>query len=161
MQGFGLQKGYRNVNNQIVMFSSQDLIEKVVKRMPQLAVDYYAKGRFKTSNLYKISPIVISSLYIAQSAYEKEFSIKDIGNDFYEISFEGNKETPTFSAKGRYGKQLETSMFFITINKTSFYRNKFDICFTFKNLDALAADLHSRLAFAIIVTGKQIGRAHV
>ena len=156
MQGFGLQKGYRNVNNQIVMFSSQDLIEKVVKRMPQLAVDYYAKGRFKTSNLYKISPIVISSLYIAPNAYEREFSIKDIGNDFYEISFEGNKETPTFSAKGRYGKQLETSMFFITINKTSFYRNKFDICFTFKNLDALAADLHSRLAFDFKMTGSSV-----
>ena len=156
MQGFGLQKGYRNVNNQIVMFSSQDLIEKVVKRMPQLAVDYYAKGRFKTSNLYKISPIVISSLYIAPNAYEREFSIKDIGNDFYEISFEGNKETPTFSAKGRYGKQLETSMFFITINKTPFYRNKFDICFTFKNLDALAADLHSRLAFDFKMTGSSV-----
>ena len=50
----------------------------------------------------------------------KEFSIKDIGNDFTEISFEGNKETPTFSRKGRYGKQLKHPCFFITINKTSF-----------------------------------------
>ena len=37
MQGIWFAEGVSNVNNQIVMFSSQDLIEKVVKRMPELA----------------------------------------------------------------------------------------------------------------------------
>jgi hypothetical protein len=78
MQGFGVQQGYRNVNNQVIMFSSYDLIAKVVDRLP-LTVDCYNKGRFKTNSLYKICPLTIIQNYISPEAYAYEFTIKDKG----------------------------------------------------------------------------------
>ena len=50
MQGFNIQSGFRNVNNQLIMFSSIDLSKIAVERM-NLSVDYETKGRFKTNNL--------------------------------------------------------------------------------------------------------------
>ena len=77
MQGFGVQQGYKNVNNQIIMLGSSDLIGKAIDNL-DLEVDYYTRGRFKYRNLYKKSPIKITADYISKEAYQYEFSFKVI-----------------------------------------------------------------------------------
>ena len=47
-QGFGLEPVYNNINNQLVMLGSYDLLGRVVDSIPFLQVDYYTQGRFKT-----------------------------------------------------------------------------------------------------------------
>ena len=51
MQGFGIESGYRNINNQVIMLGSYDLVCKVVDSIPYLKVDYISKGSFKTRNM--------------------------------------------------------------------------------------------------------------
>src|ERR1035437_6620294 len=52
MQGFGVDAGFRNVNNQVIMFGSYDLVCKVVDSIPFLKVDYITKGNFKSHGRY-------------------------------------------------------------------------------------------------------------
>ncbi|MGC3979297.1 MAG: hypothetical protein QM751_14375 [Paludibacteraceae bacterium] len=47
MQGFGVQSGFRNLENQSYILKSYDFISRVVDSMPSLKVDYFSKGRFK------------------------------------------------------------------------------------------------------------------
>nr|MBP6231383.1 hypothetical protein [Paludibacteraceae bacterium] len=156
MEGFSVQGGYRNVNNQIVMFSSLDLIKKVVKDLKDLHIEYYTRGRFTSTNLYKKSPVQIETLFISPNGYEQELFLEDLGNNAYQISYAGNKQIAAFTVKGEYGKQLETSLFFITISKTDFYRNNFQLYFGFRNIDQLASMLHSRLKFAFKMEGSSV-----
>src|ERR1035437_58665 len=88
MQGFGVQSGYKNVANQVIMLGSYDLVCKVVDSIPFLKVDYISKGPFITRNLYRTSPIVIHSDYISPEAYNLLFKIKLRSNGTYTITVE-------------------------------------------------------------------------
>jgi hypothetical protein len=91
MQGFGIESGYKNVKNQIIMLNSYDLVSKVVDSIPFLKVDYISKGSFKSKNLYRTSPIIIQSDYIAPEAYDLLFKINLRSNGTFTISVEDNK----------------------------------------------------------------------
>ena len=69
MQGFGIQESFRNVNNQVIMLSSYDLMARVVDSLPQFRTEYISRGRFRTNNVYGWSPISITTDYVAPEAY--------------------------------------------------------------------------------------------
>ena len=118
LQGFGAEKAYRNVNNQVIMFGSHDIIERTVAKQPDLLVDYYSLGRFRQTNLYKQSPIVVQMAYVSPESYEREFIFTDLGGDEFEIKAEETHSQSEFYCKGKYGEPIENSLFFLTINKT-------------------------------------------
>ena len=104
MQGFGVQAGYRNVNNQIIMFGSHDLVGKVIDKLP-FTIDTYTKGKFKETNLYKQEPVTIVHDFLAPEAYSTEFQIKDLGDDrHYEVSW--LRGETSIQQVGEYGKPL-------------------------------------------------------
>jgi len=153
MQGFGVQQGYRNVNNQVIMFSSYDLIGKVVDRLP-LTVDCYNKGTFKTNSLYKICPVNIEHTFISDDAYSIEFTITDKGNNNYIITYERNNKLTILH--GKYGISLQNSLFFLNINKTEFFTSGFSFFFSFKNRDALISSYNSKLSFDFAMEGSSV-----
>ena len=59
MQGFGVDAGYKNVNNQMIMLGSYDLTSRVVDSLPFFNVEYITQGRFKTRQLFRQTPIVV------------------------------------------------------------------------------------------------------
>ncbi len=113
MQGFIAEHAYRNVNNQVIMFGSFDLISRVIAKQPELTTDYYTRGRFKETNLYKHSPIHISKDFVVGSAYNREFEFEDNSDDTYKITIPETKESPEVILKGKYGEQLESCFFFL------------------------------------------------
>ena len=102
MQGFGVQSGYKNANNQVIMLGSNDLIGKVVDSLPFFKVDYISKGSFKTRNMYKTSPIIIQSDYISPEAYNLQFKINLRSNGTFIITVEDNKLLSNFKIEGSY-----------------------------------------------------------
>lgn len=152
MQGFGVQAGYRNVNNQIIMFGSRDLVGQVVDKMP-LSVDYYTRGRFKTNSLYKLAPIAIAHTTVAAEAYGIEFSAID-ENGGYRIVWEANDKE--YSVRGQYGFPLKHPLFYIVVNKTDLYRSGYKINFSFVSRESLIDDFSSRLAFDFVMTGSSV-----
>ncbi|MDD4990742.1 MAG: polysaccharide biosynthesis tyrosine autokinase [Paludibacter sp.] len=158
MQGFGIQSGYRNMSNQVIMLSSNDLVSKVVDSLPFLKVDYISKGSFKTRNLYNTSPIYIESNYVAPEAYGILFKIKMRANGTYLITVDDNKHFSNVKIEGRYGQPVQHNLFFITVNCINKYVGNNDMYFKFRDRESLVSDFASRLNFAYVTEGSSVLR---
>ncbi|MBP5260425.1 MAG: polysaccharide biosynthesis tyrosine autokinase [Paludibacteraceae bacterium] len=156
MQGFSVEKAYRNVNNQVIMFGSNDLIRRVIDQQPDLTVDYYTHGRFRSTNLYKQSPIRIEHEYIAPQSYNREFRLEDLGGDKFRISAEATKKLPEMSLEGVYDEEISTSHFFLKISKTSFYREGMALYFKLYDPEQLTAAYSSKLSFDFLMKGSSV-----
>lgn len=156
MQGFGIESGFRNVNNQVIMLGSYDLVCKVVDSIPFLKVDYISKGSFKTRNLYKTSPIIIESDYISPEAYNITFKIKLRSNGTYIITVEDNKLFSNLNIEGQYGQPIQHNLFFITVNNVNKSMGNSEMYFMFKSRESLVSDFSSRLNFGYVVEGSSV-----
>jgi len=156
MQGFGIQSGYKNVKNQVIMLGSNDLVSKVVDSLPFLKVDYISKGSFKTRNLYRTTPIYIHADYIAPEAYGVLFKIRLRSNGTYNISVDDNNLFSKFQLEGRYGIPIQHNLFFITVNNVNKYMGNTDLYFKFRTKESLVSDFSSRLNFGYVVEGSSV-----
>ncbi len=156
MQGFGIESGYRNSNNQVIMLGSYDLVCKVVDSLPFMKVDYISKGSFKTRNIYKSSPITIESDYVSPEAYNILFKIKLNSNGTYTITVEDNKLFSNLSIQGRYGQPIQHNLFFITVNNVNKFMGNSDIYFRFRSRESLVSDFSSRLSFSYVMEGSSV-----
>lgn len=156
MQGFGVEDGYRNVDNQVIMLGSYDLVSKVVDSLPQLKVDYISKGNFKTRNLYSASPIYIQSDYIAPEAYNLLFKINLHSNGTFTITVDDNKQFANFKLTGRIGESVSNNLFFITVYNLYSYNGNTELYFKFRNKESLVSDFTSRLKFNYVTEGSSV-----
>jgi capsular exopolysaccharide synthesis family protein len=156
MQGFGVESGFKNVNNQVIMLGSYDLVCKVVDSLPFISVDYISKGSFKTRNLYNSSPILIKSDYVAPEAYNLLFKIKLRSNGVFTITVEDNKLYSNFEIEGRYGQPIQHNLFFITVNNVNGNLLNSDMYFQFRSRESLVSDFSSRLNFGYVVEGSSV-----
>jgi len=156
MQGFGVESGFRNAQNQVIMLGSYDLIGKVVDSLPYLKVDYISMGSFKTRNLYHTSPIIIQSDYVAPEAYNLLFKIKLRSNGTYTITVDENKLYKNFLLEGRYGEPIQHNLFFITVNNIDNFMGNNDLYFRFRSRESLVDDFSSRVNFAYVTEGSSV-----
>jgi capsular exopolysaccharide synthesis family protein len=156
MQGFGVQSGYKNLDNQLVMLSSYDFISRVVDSLPSLKIDYISKGRFKTRNLYKNSPIEITTEYIDPRIYDVPLKLSINNDGSFVITDEDGSAENNLNVKGRFGEPIEHVLFFITVNPTIKPIQKRDIYFTFRSKESLIADFMSRLELAFVSDGSSV-----
>lgn len=156
MQGFGVETGYRNVNNQVIMLGSYDLVCKVVDSLPSIKVDFISKGSFKTRNLYNTSPISIESDFVSPEAYNILFKIKLRSNGTYTITVDDNKFYNNFLLEGRYGQPVQHNLFFITVNNVNKFLGNSEIYFQFRSRESLVSDFSSRLSFKYVVEGSSV-----
>ncbi len=152
MQGFGVQAGYRNVNNQIIMFGSRDLVGKVVDKMG-LDIDTYTRGRFKTNNLYKFEPVKINQIALSNEAYAYEFAILD-KNDGFKIVWE--RDDVKYSIDGKYNVPLKNKLFNIIVTRTDLYRPGYKFYFRFRDRQSFIDDFSSRLSFDFVMKGASV-----
>ena len=156
MQGFGVQSGYRNVDNQTVMLTSYDLISRVVDSIPFLSVDYITKSRFKTRNLYNETPIVINIDFVDPKIYGVMFKLSINSDGTYVITDENGTIDKTLTAKGRLGIPIQHNLFFITVEPTSNKILRREIYFRFRSKESLISDFMSRLQIGFVQEGSSV-----
>ncbi|MCE5332403.1 MAG: polysaccharide biosynthesis tyrosine autokinase [Bacteroidales bacterium] len=156
MQGFGVQAGYKNVDNQVIMLGSYDLVSKVVDSLPQLKVDYITKGRFKTRNLYYASPINIQFDFVAPEAYNLLFKINLNSNGKFTITVDDKSKFKEFKVDGRIGIPVSTRLFYLTVYNSNGFYSKSELYFRFRDHESLVADFTSRLNFQYVVEGSSV-----
>ncbi len=156
MQGFGVQAGYKNVDNQVIMLGSYDLISRVIDSLPQMGVEYISKGRFKTRNLYYDSPILIEYNYITPEIYNTLFKINLNSNGKFTITYDENSNNKSFYVEGKIGQPVRTKLFDITIYNSNGYSSDGSLYFQFRDKESLVADFSSRLNFQYVVEGSSV-----
>ncbi len=145
VSGFYTGSGLRNINNQIIMYQSYDLVSKAIEQLG-ITNDVYLKTKFKKISCYKTAEIQIKESYIDGSAYSMEFEIQGLDENKYRISYLGDDHRAPFSIEGEYGKSIQHQLFFLTVNKTELYVNpQYQYNFSFYSKSGLISDYMSRL----------------
>lgn len=144
MQGFGVGAGYTNVNNQLIILGSYDLIGRTVDSLPFMNVEYITKGRFKTRNIYRNTPISVEYTQVAPGAYNHLFKCM-LQQDGSLLITTSDEKFP-FSYVGHYGEELTTSLFTAKIWPTSIMLQPGQyIYFRFRTRESLTSEFCSRL----------------
>lgn len=152
MQGFNVQSSYRNVNNQLVMFGSHELVGKAIDKLPFI-IDCYTRGKFKTNDLYKIAPADIKYSFVSPDAYGNEYTIKDSGDGYVISWMRGDVE---HHIAGVYGRLLQCSQFFILVNRSDMFTPGYKFYFRFNKRDDLVNEYCGRLAFDFVLKGSSV-----
>ncbi len=159
MQGFGVQAGYRNLNNQVIMLQSYDLLTRVVDSLPFMKVDYISQGRFKIRNVYKNTPIYIQPEAISPEAYKLLFKVELLPEGKYNITVDSeDKRYSDFKITGVSGEPIKNSLFTITLNDLRPQPTPSEIYFRFRTTESLVNEFYYRLQFAYVTEGSSILR---
>lgn len=144
--GFFMGNSSRNINNQVLMYRSYDLITKAVREL-NVTSDVYEKTRFKKINKYKSSVVTLQESYVDGAAYALEFGLKGVTDSTYQVFFEGDKHRDAFTIEGVYGQSIQHQLFFLTVEKTDLYvDSNYQYYFRFLSKNQLIGDYSGRLA---------------
>ena len=154
MQGFGVDAGYKNVNNQMIMLGSYDLTSRVVDSLPFLNVEYITQGRFKTRYLYRQTPIIVETINIDPRAYDILFQVNFNDDGSFRVS--STDEDVELSIDANYGEQISCNLFDIKIWPTELMINSGKIYFRFRSHESLVDEFMSRLQLSFVTEGSTV-----
>ena len=154
MSGFGVDAGYKNVNNQMIMLGSYDLMSRVVDSLPFLNVEYITQGRFKTRQLYRQTPILVESKRLDPRAYGILYQVLFEKDGTFRIS--STDENIPLEVTAHYGEEINTPLFDITIWPTEMMINSGKVYFRFRTHESLVDEFMSRLQLSFVTEGSTV-----
>ena len=154
MQGFGVDAGLKNVNNQMIMLGSYDLMGRVVDSLPFMQVEYITQGRFKTRNIYRQTPINIEPAHVDSRAYGLLFQV-DFRNDGTMHITSTDEKTP-LDLDVHYGEPVHCNLFEITVWPTELMTNNGRLFFRFRSRESLVEEFMSRLQLSFVREGSTV-----
>jgi len=146
LEGFGLQPGTKNLDNQMLILSSYTLIEKTLEELP-LDIDYYYKGRILTASYYPNNPIRVIADSTSEIPYGLEFRFtfdKDKNN-----AFRLSDEDENFESDFYFGQKIIYEKSFFSIFPDPEYwppqKPGQEIFFKFQDRETLIENYRKRL----------------
>lgn len=154
MQGFGVDASYKNVNNQVIMLGSYDLMCRVVDSLPFLQTEYLTQGRFRTRNLYHQTPIVVESESIDAHSFGMMFEVDFLKDGSLRVS-SANEDLP-FETITHYGELIDCSFFKARIWPTQQMVSSGKVFFRFRTQESLVSEFMGRLQLNFVGTGSTV-----
>lgn len=155
MSGFGVDQGYKNVNNQMIMLGSYDLMSRVVDSLPILNVEYITQGRFKTRQLYRTSPVTIETSHVDANAYGPMFPLEFNKDGSLTIMQPGSEDQPLVEGV-HYGEPVSCEYFTVTIWPTEMMMSSGKIYFRFRSHESLVDEFMGRLQLSFVTEGSTV-----
>ena len=154
MQGFGVDAGFKNVNNQMIMLGSYDLTSRVVDSLPFLNVEYITQGRFKTRQLYRQTPILVEYKRLDPRAYGILYQVNFEKDGTIHLS--STEENTPLDIDARYGEPISCNLFDIIIWPTELMVNSGKVYFRFRSHESLVDEFMSRLQLSFVTEGSTV-----
>lgn len=154
MQGFGVDAGYKNVNNQVIMLGSYDLMRRVVDSLPFMQTEYITQGRFKSRNLYHSTPVLIEQHRIDPMAYGLTFRL-DIHPDGT-LSITSTDEDIPLEITGQYHTPIQCPLFDIVIHPSNVSVSEGKMYFRFRSKESLTGEFMGRVQLRFITEGSTV-----
>ena len=105
LQGFGLQPGMQNLDNQIQILSSWSLIGKTIDSLP-FKIEYYTRGRLNKGSLYPKHPVTVVQDFPNTLPSDVEFMLKYMGGNKFTLEAETNG-TFKLDKVAQFGERVE------------------------------------------------------
>ena len=126
----------RNIQDEIEIIKSRPLMSRVVKAL-NLQTSYYAKGRFKSTNVYTSSPIQLDIFELKDTNSNFSMAIHFLNaNQFY---FDKEKQPFTL------GQVFQNNYGVFRISSTTFFKAGQDYTIGWKSVASIASELASRV----------------
>lgn len=152
--GVNLGTLVQNSVNQRMILTSHDMTVRAVTKIPQQKIEYTRRTKFKTENIYGMTPLRIVAAYASPKAYPLLFQIEPIDANKCRIFYDGTETTPAFSMEIPYGQFITESRFSIKIEKTDrFYPNFEKFYFRFVSQEELVGRYVGRVAVGFRAEG--------
>lgn len=160
MEGFGLTPGQQNVENQIAILTSWDIIEKTIDKL-DFHLSYYISGRVKHTEMYDNPPfkVVFDSLHcqilntpiVVDITSKDTYTLKILTEQASSYIYKDNKPGQAFGPiefeqSYRFGDVVDTPWGrFIIKNTKEYTQSPNELYFIFNHPQALAAKYKYRL----------------
>lgn len=160
MEGFGLTPGQRNMENQMAVLTSRDLVGRAIDRL-DFNLSYYIGGRVKKTEMYDNHPFEVTYDSIHQQILnvpiyvdfinDKEFKLRvqaESANSYiYKDRKPGQSFGPiNFEQKYHFGEIVNTSWGRFTIDHPKTSQNKDqELYFEFNNPNRIVGEYRSQL----------------
>ena len=144
LQGFGLNPGMQNLDNQILILSSWSLIGRTLDSLP-FDVEYFYKGNTNKSPLYPLQPIIVT--FDENLPRDVEFVLRYDESDKFTIETESYLY-PDWSTEASFGETIafEGGSFVVEDNRDKFNNSDEDeISFIIHSPDNLVESYRERL----------------
>ena len=145
MRGFMIDEGVNNVNNQVLTLRSYDLIGRTIDSLPFMNVEYITMGRFKTRNLYHMTPFTLETTDVNERAYGVLFRLDVDEDGTLTISINDDESENPMHVTTRYGELVETPYFSGKIWPTANLTSKGRYYFRLRSRESLIVEFQSRM----------------
>ncbi len=146
MRGFSLDEGMSDINNQVLRLRSHDLISRTVDSLPFLNVEYITMGRFKTRNVYNMTPFTVETKQISERGYDMLYRVDFQEDGTLVVTLSNDDERlQQFRVETHYGEQFETPYFTGVIWPTAYMTNKGRMFFRLRSHESLVSEFQSSL----------------
>lgn len=116
MEGFGLNPGMQNLENQLIILKSWSLMGRALSELP-FEMEYYSMGKVNKQSLYKRSPFVVRMDSLNPIPPGIEFSVSFIDAERFRISVSEN-DLFELDVEARMGDTLEVGPSRFALEKT-------------------------------------------
>lgn len=117
LEGFGLMPGLKNLDNQIMVLTSRNLVLRTLDEL-QFELEFFDRRLFKSKSFYPATPVQIVLVSGRPLPEDVVFSIKNIGNNMFRIDARKDKSFKIHK-KALFGSPVEINGSVITITKTT------------------------------------------
>ena len=116
--GLGAYGVYMDVQNQMRIIKSKDLIGEVIDRL-KINTSYYVVGRLTKKEVFETLPFRANAVVLNPSIFEIPIEVEILNSSQYEISY--NLDGETYNIIHEFDKELENSHFILTVSKQYTY----------------------------------------
>lgn len=106
LEGIGLSRGTKNLDNQIMILSSRTLIGRTLDELP-FGIEYYHHGRFSKIALYPKHPINIVPVTADSLPHDIEFTFKYLDNNKFSLDAE-SRDFGKLHIQASFGEIIKT-----------------------------------------------------
>ena len=159
LQGLGLPGGMQNLENQIMIVKSRDLVEETLEELP-FDIDFYFKTFRNNLSIYPEMPLIIAGETEAQLPKGIEFEVMVIDSSTFNISSK-SKYHP-LDVIATFGEPIEFSRFRFRIDcrDSEWFESNTSqpLCFVINNRTSMVDHYSNRLKVELVARGGSILR---
>ena len=113
-KGLGAYGVYMDVQNQIRILNSRDLVGEVIDKI-NIGTSYYVVGRIKKVEVFETLPFKSTVTVINPQAYELPIQVKIVDKDQYELKYELNGKE--YKYEYPFNEEVKNSDFLLQLDK--------------------------------------------
>ncbi len=153
MQNFNSNYGggdKTNIENQMLLLRSQDLIGRTIDSLPGFNVDFYRKLQFKNIPMYGCSPINIEIITSYEAGFYQYYQYEQKGDNRFKITVYNFADNEIETVEGTYDEPVGCKYFLIKVSLNEEYKYEKSVNFVFRSRNSLIMEFAQKLQIHLL-----------